>query len=363
MGNDDTIKTAMGYFKEIESHPLNMDEEAIFSECRKEEQNISLSIKIVTVFGSLLASVIFSLLLYWLSDDSNPARILCGIFFLCCTIFFSRMSDKLFLNVIVISSYLTGFFIMSLALSESIQSDAVVCIVLIFFAFVILCVIQNPIVAFLSILIIAFNLEKLTICAHSIELFSLFMISLSLLLMLVYRNEAKILSWRHHISRVYLPIRSGLTFSFISLFFVPIWFSKDLECLLPMSPSVFGYATNLFFILLIGYQLYHTFPILGITRKWHKVSICAFICLALLHTTAALSASVLVILLSFHVNNKIGLVLGILAFLYFLCLYYYDMRFSLLTKSLLLFSTGVLFSAIYIFLYRIHAKTNGDEKI
>jgi len=68
----------------------------------------------------------------------------------------------------------------------------------------------------------------------------------------------------------------------------------------------------------------------------------------------------LIILLSFLVNYKLGLSVGILTFIYFICQYYYDLNYTLLTKSILLFSSGILFLIFYIF---IHKYLGSNEKI
>ncbi len=62
----------------------------------------------------------------------------------------------------------------------------------------------------------------------------------------------------------------------------------------------------------------------------------------------AISGAFLIILVSVLVHYKTGLAIGILAFIYFIIQYYYDLNFTLLTKSILLMSSGVVFLAFYI---------------
>jgi uncharacterized membrane protein len=75
----------------------------------------------------------------------------------------------------------------------------------------------------------------------------------------------------------------------------------------------------------------------------------------LLSSTAmnpAISGSILVILLNFMANYKTGFVIGLLAFVYFVSQYYYDLSFSLLTKSYMMLVTGALFLILYLFVYK-----------
>ena len=60
------------------------------------------------------------------------------------------------------------------------------------------------------------------------------------------------------------------------------------------------------------------------------------------------------------VNYKTGLVIGIISFIYFISQYYYDLNFTLLTKSIILFSSGIVFILFYLF---TNKKLNTNEKI
>jgi uncharacterized membrane protein len=104
------------------------------------------------------------------------------------------------------------------------------------------------------------------------------------------------------------------------------------------------------------------FKVLNINKTQHKVGIYIATVFVLLPTvfSPAISGAILLILLSFYVNYKTGLVLGVAAFLYFISQYYYDLNLTLLTKSILLFSSGVLFIALYLF---THKKLTTNEKV
>jgi uncharacterized membrane protein len=104
------------------------------------------------------------------------------------------------------------------------------------------------------------------------------------------------------------------------------------------------------------------FDVLNITKTQHKTVIYIFTVLSLLPTALApaILGAILIMLLSFSVNYKTGLVVGVIAFIYFVSQYYYDLNFTLLTKSILLFSSGVFFVALYLF---THKKLTTNEKI
>lgn len=171
-------------------------------------------------------------------------------------------------------------------------------------------------------------------------------------------KEAKIITTNKILSKLYNPVRIGLIFSFVAgLAFL----GKKGLGFFPISPN-YIWLSSVIIIPVIIYLISLLFNILNITKIQHKTVIYIFAVLAFLPTvfSPAISGAILIILLSFFVNYKTGLVLGIIAFIYFISQYYYDLNFTLLTKSILLFSSGVIFIALYLF---THKKLTTNEKI
>jgi len=101
---------------------------------------------------------------------------------------------------------------------------------------------------------------------------------------------------------------------------------------------------------------------LDITEKRTKITIYGITLLTILPTalSPAISGAILLIVLGFLVNYKTGLILGIVSFIYFISQYYYDLNFTLLTKSILLFLSGILFVLLYLL---THKKLSSNEKV
>ena len=112
----------------------------------------------------------------------------------------------------------------------------------------------------------------------------------------------------------------------------------------------------------IIYLLFHLFEILNITKLQFKIGICILSIILLMPTalSPAISVGLLIILLSFLTNYGTGLMICIIAFIYFVSQYYYDLHFTLLTKSILMFSSGMLFIGLYLF---IHKKLMRNEEV
>lgn len=93
---------------------------------------------------------------------------------------------------------------------------------------------------------------------------------------------------------------------------------------------------------------------LSIQRLLSKIIIytLSILLLALCAYSPGISGTLLIILLSFKTNYKWGLAIGILAFVYFISRFYYDLNLSLLQKSGLLLGSGIVFLALYFLLIK-----------
>ncbi len=172
----------------------------------------------------------------------------------------------------------------------------------------------------------------------------------------LFLKEARIIATSKALSKLYNPLRIGLIFSFISgLVFLG---KKDI---LPESPD-YIWLYSVIIILTILYIVSTLVNFFHIVESRNKIGIYAFLILALSATvlSPAISGAILIILLCFLVNYKMGLVLGVISFVYFISQFYYDLNFTLLTKSALLFSTGILFIILYLFIYK---KLTADENV
>jgi len=220
-----------------------------------------------------------------------------------------------------------------------------------------LSIVRNYILSLVSVLIINGSILTLIVQNRDYDLIHIYVSAMALIITYLFLKEAKIITENKFFSQLYNPVRAGLTISF----FAGLSFLGIKNGVFPMSPDYIWFSS----IVIISAIIYLTsllFNVLNITKMQHKIVIYIFTVLALLPTalSPAISGAILIILLSFFVNYKTGLVLGITAFVYFISQYYYDLNFTLLTKSILLFSSGIIFIALYLF---THKKLTTDEKI
>ena len=358
MSNKENIQEILDYLQTTEDESLNFDNEAIVTAYQKNNGMQSLAIKILSVFGGILASFAFlGFLLIAGLYNSKIGLLIVGIIFISSAIYTSKIYDKkIILDTIIISFFIIGFLLLGFAFVSMDMNKNIICVLFIIIAFLSIVIAQNYILSFISTLIISGSTLSLILLNDSYDLIHIYIAIFVAIITYFFLKEAKIITTNNTLSRLYNSIRAGLSFSFLAgLAFV------GKKGLLPIAND-YTWLSSIVTISAIIYLLHNLFNILDINKTQHKIGIYIFAVFTLLPTafSPAISGAILLILLSFYVNYKTGLVLGIIAFIYFISQYYYDLNLTLLTKSILLFSSGVLFIVLYLFTYK---KSTTNEKI
>ena len=357
MKNREDIREILDYLQTTEEEALVFDDEAIAETYQKNDGTQSLSIKILSVFGGILTSLAFWGFIAATGIYNSPAGLLIvGSIALVGAIWTNKKYDKIIIDTVTVSSFIIAFIAFGMGFYRLETSTNMICILFIIIAFLSMIIAKNYILSFISTLIICGSILTLILSNKYEDLIHIYVSALTLIISYFYLNEAKIITANKIVSKLYNPIKIGLIFSFIAgLAFLGIrwidWFSPN-----------FIWLSSVIIILAIIYLLRNLFEILSISKTQHKVITYIIVILALLPTvfSPAISGAILLILLSFLINYKTGFILGIITFIYFIAQYYYDLNFTLLTKSILLFSSGVLFIILYLF---THKKLTTNEKV
>lgn len=348
----------LDYLQTTEEKIVEFDEESIVASYQKNNDNQSFSIKILSVFGGILVSLAFLGFLALAGlYDSEIGLMLFGTLCMAGAIWINKKYDKIIIDTVSISSFIIGFILLGFGFNLLGISANIVNIILIIIAFCSLSIVHNYLLSFISVLIINGCIIKLILSNNAYNnLIHVYIFALVIIVTYLFMKEAKIITASKACSKLYNPIRIGLTVSFLSgLIFLGI------KGILAISPD-YIWLSSIIIISAIVYLVSILFGVLQINKTRQKIIIYIVTILLLLPTalSPAISGAILIILLSFLVNYKTGLVLGIIAFIYFISQYYYDLNFTLLTKSILLFSSGILFIALYLF---TNKKRRINEKI
>ncbi|WP_299104909.1 DUF4401 domain-containing protein [uncultured Tenacibaculum sp.] len=351
-------KALLNSIRSSEGVNFECDENAIHEEYKAQGENkSSLAIKILSIFGGFIATLAFlGFLAIAGLYNSELGLLIFGIGFITSAIWLNKAYNKIIIDTFSISIYVIGFALFAFGLLEMNVDKNIITILISFIALSSLIVTQNFILSFISVLIISGNFIFLIISNNSYDLIHLYVFINTLCLTYLFLNEAKLISSSKRISQLYNPVRIGLI---ISLLFGLVSIGK--RHLIPISQG-YIWLSSIAMILVIMYLVYSIIKINEIKTIKSKVLIYTLSTLILIPTifSPSISGAILIILLSFLVNYKTGLAIGIISIIYFVSQYYYDLNFTLLTKSIILFISGVIFLLFYLFTIK---NLNKNEKI
>lgn len=334
------------------------DEETILEEYKRQGENkSSLAIKVLSIFGGFLGTLTFLGFLALAGlYDSEIGLLIFGVGFIVSAIVLNREYDKLIVDTFSISIYVSGFFLLAIGLSKMGIDENTITVLMSIIALCSLITTQNFMLSFISVLTISGSMLALIVSNDLYDLIHLYIAVSTFLLTYFFLNEAKIISSNEKLSKLYNPMRIGLI---VSLLFGLITIGK--RHLVPITQNHI-WLSSVVMSLVIMYLIYTIIKINEIEVVKSKVLIYVLCSLILISTMFApfISGAIVIILLSFLVNYKTGLAIGIISMIYFTSQYYYDLNFTLLTKSIILLTSGVVFVLLYLFTTR---KPSLNEKI
>ncbi|MEE9349667.1 MAG: DUF4401 domain-containing protein [Flavobacteriaceae bacterium] len=358
MNKLDKINRLLQKIKAKEGDSFTYNEETILAEYKHNDDNKSTTtIKILSVLGGILATLAFVGFLFLTRIfRSEVSMLVLGIVFVIAAIWVNKIYDKLIIDTASIALYIVGFLMIIFGIAEITDSKNFTVLVGLVIALVSLFSTQSYMLLFISVLALSGSLLSFIWLNEKPNAIHLYIVFQTLLLTIIFLNEAKIITFNKKFSRLYKPLRIGIMISFL------------VGLIATSKRGMIELSDNFFWISVIAISigiLYLIPKILGklaIVETNSKIMIYVLILLLLGFSSGspAILGGILIVLLSFYVNFRIGLVIGVASLIYFVSQYYYDLSFTLLTKSILLFGSGMLFIILYLF---INKKLVTDDEV
>ncbi len=342
----------------IEGENFISDENAILTEYKiKEENQSSLSIKILSILGGFLATLTFLGFLF--ITGILKSELVASIFGSCLiivAILINKGTNKLIIDTFSISAYVVGLILFSAGLLGMSVDENLITLLVIGIALISLFITQNYILSFIAMLAINCSFLMLILINKIPNLIHVYIVINTLVLTYIFLNEPKLISSNIKISKLYNPSRISFIISLliglviiIKRFFITV-------------PQNYVWSSSIVIIAAIFYVLFLILKTIEINSFQNKVGIYVLSALILIPIvfSPSILGTILIILLSFLVNYKTGFIIGVVSFIYFISQYYYDLSFTLLTKSIILFSSGIVFLLLYLLTIK---KLNFNEKV
>lgn len=358
MAENNSIEQYLQQIATQENSPFDYNLDDIKAEYELRKANKSgIAIKLLSVLGGFLASLAFvGFLMLAGIYDSDEALTITGFVFVAGSIVLNIAFRKLIIDTFSISAYLIGLILITMGLGDIMLDANRLAVLLMAISFVTILFSRNYMLSFLSVLIINGGFIFLIVNNEQLHFIHVYNAIILGLLTAVFLGEAHLISLTKFTSRIYDPVRIGLIFSLLfGLIFVGQRGIYDFNI-------KYIWASSVITIPLTVYVIYKILKVMKITNLKQLVVIYSLSVIALLATglSPAISGTLLVVLLSFFVQYRTGLAAGIVSFVYFISQYYYDLSFTLLTKSIILLVTGIIFLVFYLL---VTAKLNLRKKV
>lgn len=323
-----------------------VDREAVHVELGKSDAGkTGITLKILSVVGGLIASSTLSG--FFMSTglmETAVALIATGILFIGGSLWLNRRADQLVLDAFTISMFLLGFVHLAMAMNKLGWELEQAILTLGGIALLALALTRGYMLSFFSALIASASILFFIAQSKWYDGIHAYMALWVFVSVWLFYNEGKVLSWGDKASRQYPPLRVVAILSLIvGLFFVC---NRDI---LPYRQGTLWIASLVATagVLFVADSLP---PLFGLQKTTERITLLAGVLLLVLPLwfAPALTGSMLVVLLGFRTGDRTTFGLGIVAFLYFTVQYYYDLEMTLLNKSYVMMSTGLLFLGLYL---------------
>lgn len=364
MNKDISTEELIHQFSVAEDGSFTMREDALLHEITEQAENkTSIAITILSIFGGVFSTGAFLAFLFITGIyESEEAILVLGIGLIGASLWLNKAFNKISIDAISVTAYLIGLVMIGFSFAEIGLLPFHIFMIFILLAFVSLAIIRTFVLSLLSFLLIFGSSFGMVIeNTGTFTTINIYMVVLVLLFAGVSLNESTILAHAKKLSKLYQPLYLALVVSLISLLLVGFTAINYVDY--EASTVDVSWLPSIIISMAI---LYVTFKITSLffveLSQLQQILIYGGTIFILAPTLFApsLSGTLLIVLISYYVNNNVSLVMGILAFIYSIFQFYYYLGYTLLFKSILLFVTGVLFLLVY-FLFTF--KSTSNEKI
>lgn len=352
------IQTTLNQIQQKQTSLFTYNETKIIETYTAQEDNKgSMIIKILSILGGMLATLFFvGFLAVAGLYNSEIGMTITGSLFIIAALSLNKWYPKTIIDTFCLSLYLVGLCMLGFGLSQMDWSQNSITALIAGIAIISLIIQQNYMLSFVAVVTAINSLLWLLHSNHWENWIHVTIGLQTLLFSYFFLNEAKILSSNQKLNKLYEPLKAGILISFLTVL-------GSISRKNYLDLDTFPIALSSIVLIPILFYLVHLLlKTLEVNLLKHKVLVyvCAFSILIPLAFTPYILGALLIVLICFKVNYKTGFVLGIIALIYFISQFYYDLNLNLLHKSFLLLGSGLVFLLCYFF---THSKNKINEKI
>ncbi len=325
---------------------LVMDKEKMDIELKKDSEAYQgLGIKILSIAGGFLGSSFFFAFIVMMFHDASIMLMIFGLVAIVLSIWIDKNAENIALDAACLGGYLAGFGMVGYGVSTFNNENLT--------TFMLLLVALVTIVSTRAYVLNLFAIIAVNSCLYAfgnindIPYFIHILLAINAVGFTLFSlKEAELLADGFDSNVRYAPVHAGFLVSLLGILI-------DL-CFNISKSNGSNWVSASIIILLILYFVYQLLVSLQLKDKQILIYILSMIILLPMIYAPAICGAILILLIGFHTGRRFVLSIGVLAMLYFVGQFYYDLDYSLLVKSAMMFGTGVLFlSARFILIKQL----------
>jgi len=311
----------------------------------------NLPIKVLSILGGFLATLSFiGFLALARVLESETGMILLGVIFIGSAVASGRLVRHIALDTSMITLYMAGCIMLAIGMSKytehynhNLSPMLFILISLLTIAFS-----DGFMMILLAVLVFSGSIFSFIPINSAYGLMPVPIIFMGIGLLLLNFYESQIITFSPKMNRLYKGLQTGFFLSFAA--------------------GLLTAAQNIHYDLRLGHlytvSIFNSIALLGFVFKFtgdfkieNKVYLLLtyFFCLLFIASTffaPFVSGGLLLLLMAYHFGQKTEMGISIILFAYFISQFYYDLRCTLLVKSGILFFSGMVFIAAWLFFYR-----------
>jgi uncharacterized membrane protein len=353
----DTLQNTLEIIRADQGESFEADTAEIQKAFQLEDSAFSnLTIKVLSVLGGVLAGAFLTGSLFIAGIGNIPsAMIITGLIFTSCSIFASKYISNLTLDTLSITLYFVGVLMIGVGFEDVFRSNELLPFILIAVAIATLFFSENFMLVFFGTLLFHGALIYYFEDRRSQLLLQLPIILCCFTLLWLTFVEARIITYSKKANTIYKPLQAG--------FFVA--FAAELLFIGEYGASYFTKYAYLFLsvaigiaILLLLYRVMQSIQYISVRSRLIVYVLALAVIIPTIYAPY-IGGALLLMVLTFHYGFKSQMVISILLLIYGTSRFYYNMNISLLNKSFILFSTGLIITLVWYYFTR---QNNSNEK-
>ncbi|RYD91675.1 MAG: DUF4401 domain-containing protein, partial [Sphingobacteriales bacterium] len=335
----DQTKTLLSEINAGNNNSLVFDAQAIQNELQADNLTYKgLGIKVLIVVGGLLGSLFFLGAISVLFSRSDQALVILGVLTIAGAVLIDRNNKQLILDTFCISSYLAGYLMLGIGLGQLIKDDNIVTSLILAAACLVMLISNGYMFTFFSVLIGIGCLAAFISINYAYNFIHVLTIVTGGTYTLFNIYEPQFLTAGKGINQRYNAWYNATLLGFTLL----LCFMAGKDAGSPYTQ--YSWISSVIIIAMLLLSLYNIMADMDITLRTRVLIFAATLAITVPVVFApAVCGAILLLVLSWHTKQRLAQVIAVLTLIYAVGMYYYNLDFTLLAKSGMMFTTGTMF--------------------